>query len=298
MRKDSCSADARLRFFENEKVCCKLTAASAIQKGLLHVSFGAVGSRCRYALKNALLYRIALHELKKFAFFANQKFSIYRKLYALPSKASRFHNQNTACLNNFLLSAKTAFLRTKSLFFAQIFPYSHPKQSFSALSSLFQPPLTYCPQKFPIFTNQKPFFRTNLSLFPPKITLFCPPPPLPTTLNLLFAKNTAVLLLFALILCCKAGASHRFKSLPAIPGKLLFSAFAGYLMNAGHFRKNTVSTGDLNRPRSPEVRKPLACFLVTFCTMQKVTTRSLSGTSEVTQTSNQHTAAAASYRNN
>ena len=26
--------------------------------------------------------------------------------------------------------------------------------------------------------------------------------------------------LFALILCCKAGASHRFKSLPAIPGKL------------------------------------------------------------------------------
>jgi hypothetical protein len=31
-------------------------------------------------------------------------------------------------------------------------------------------------------------------------------------------------------------------------------------MIAGHFRKNTVSTGDLNRPRSPEVRKPLVYF--------------------------------------
>ena len=42
---------------------------------------------------------------------------------------------------------------------------------------------------------------------------------------------------------------------------------------AGNFCE--VSSGRaLNRPRSPEVRKPLACFLVTFCTMQKVTTRS------------------------
>ena len=46
-------------------------------------------------------------------------------------------------------------------------------------------------------------------------------------------------------------------------------------MKAGHFRFKNVSTGDLNRPRSPEVRKPLACFLVTFCTTQKVTIRSL-----------------------
>ena len=54
--------------------------------------------------------------------------------------------------------------------------------------------------------------------------------------------------------------SHRFKSLPAIPGKLAVFCVAGYLMNAGHFRKNTLSTGDLNRPRSPEVRKPLVYF--------------------------------------
>ncbi|MGI6195877.1 MAG: hypothetical protein ACOYIO_02155 [Eubacteriales bacterium] len=31
-------------------------------------------------------------------------------------------------------------------------------------------------------------------------------------------------------------------------------------MNTGHFRKSLVSTGDLNRPRSPEVRKPLVYF--------------------------------------
>ncbi len=116
---------------------------------------------------------------------------------------------------------------------------------------------------------KKPFIRTNLSLLLSKATLFCPPPPIRTALNLLFAKNTAVLLLFALILCCKAGASHRFKSLPAIPGEVTAFRKTGYLMNAGHFRKNTVSTGDLNRPRSPEVRKPLACFLVLFARRKK-----------------------------
>jgi hypothetical protein len=71
--------------------------------------------------------------------------------------------------------------------------------------------------------------------------------------------------------------SHRFKSLPAIPGEVAAFRKTGYLMMAVYFSENHVSTGDLNRPRSPEVRKPLACFLVTFCTMQKVTIRSLSG---------------------
>ena len=32
---------------------------------------------------------------------------------------------------------------------------------------------------------------------------------------------------------------------------------AGYLMKAGYPNQNTVSTGDLNRSRSPEVRRPL-----------------------------------------
>ena len=44
VRKGYRSADARLIFFENGLLYCKLTVASDIQKGLLHVSFGAVGS--------------------------------------------------------------------------------------------------------------------------------------------------------------------------------------------------------------------------------------------------------------
>ena len=44
VRKGSSTADAKLLFFEKGLLYCKLTAASAIQKGLLHVSFGAVES--------------------------------------------------------------------------------------------------------------------------------------------------------------------------------------------------------------------------------------------------------------
>ena len=46
--------------------------------------------------------------------------------------------------------------------------------------------------------------------------------------------------------------SHRFKSSPAIPGKVAIPGTAGYMMNAGHFSENFVSSGDLNR--SPESR--------------------------------------------
>ena len=55
----------------------------------------------------------------------------------------------------------------------------------------------------------------------------------------------------------KATLSHRFKSSPSIPGKVALSGAAGYMMTAGHFSENLESSGDLNRPRSPEVRKPL-----------------------------------------
>ena len=54
VRKGSCTADARLMFFENGLLYCKLTAASAIQKGLLHVGLGAVGSWSFCALKKGL----------------------------------------------------------------------------------------------------------------------------------------------------------------------------------------------------------------------------------------------------
>ena len=74
--------------------------------------------------------------------------------------------------------------------------------------------------------------------------------------------------------CTTVTLSHRFKSLPAIPGEVAAFRKTGYLMNAGHFRFKNVSTGDLNRPRSPEVRKPLACFLVLFARRKKHEKRS------------------------
>ena len=156
---------------------------------------------------------------------------------------------------------------------------------------------TNCPQK-PPFLRTKSLLFAQTFLLPPKATLFHPPPPIRITLNLLFAKNTAVLLLFALILCCKAGASHRFKSLPAIPSEVTAFRKTGYLMMAAYFSENHVSTGDLNRPRSPEVRKPLVCFLVLFAQRKKNKTVPFLGSSEVLPTSKQHTAAAASHRNN
>ena len=135
-------------------------------------------------LKNTFLYQVVLHELKKQPFSAKQKVFVYRKLYALPSKTARFRNQNTACSNNFLLFSKAAF-----------------------------------------FTYKKPFIRTNLYLFPPKTTFFHPPPPIRTTLNLLSTKEYSCSFnLCSNSLRCKAGTSHRFKSLPAIPETLQFFA--------------------------------------------------------------------------
>ena len=55
VRKGYRSADARLMFFEKEKVYCKLTVASDIRKGLLHVSLGAVGSWSFAVLKQGLI---------------------------------------------------------------------------------------------------------------------------------------------------------------------------------------------------------------------------------------------------
>ena len=112
-----------------------------------------------------------------------------------------------------------------------------------------------------LFQTKSLSFAQNLSELLSNATLFHPPPPIRTTLNLLSTKEYSCSFnLCTKSLRCKAGASHRFKSLPAIPSEVAALHKTGYLMKAGHFRKNTVSTGDLNRPRSPEVRKPLVYF--------------------------------------
>ena len=53
VRKGYRSADARLMFFEKGLLCCKLTVASDIRKGLLLVSFGTVRSGCCGALRKS-----------------------------------------------------------------------------------------------------------------------------------------------------------------------------------------------------------------------------------------------------
>ena len=100
VRKGNCTANARPLFFENGLLHCKLTVASAIQKGLLHVSFGAVRSRCRCALKKA--------------------FSLSDN-FAGAVKAVLFRKPKVFYLQKALqTSLKAAFLRTKTSF-AQAF---------------------------------------------------------------------------------------------------------------------------------------------------------------------------------
>ena len=83
--------------------------------------------------------------------------------------------------------------------------------------------------------------------------------------------------------------SHRFKSSPAIPGKVAIPGTAGYMMNAGHFSENFVSSGDLNR--SPESRgsQTSGVLLVLFVQAKRINPYSLAGSSEVLRTSNQPT---------
>ena len=89
--------------------------------------------------------------------------------------------------------------------------------------------------------------------------------------------------------------SHRFKSSPAIPGKVVFSGTAGYLMNAGHFRENHVSSGDLNRRSQDGVPR---AFWLLFARRKKWQLVLFAENIEVFQTSIQLAAMAASHEQN
>jgi hypothetical protein len=118
VRKGYRSADARLLFFENGLLYCKLTVASGIRKGLLLVSFVAVGSRCRCELKNTFLYRVALHELKKQPFSANQKVFLLQKALRTVLK------NRLLCAKN-LLFAQTFLIPTQNNSFLPSTSHSH-----------------------------------------------------------------------------------------------------------------------------------------------------------------------------
>ena len=80
-----------------------------------------------------------------------------------------------------------------------------------------------------------------------------------------------------------------------MPGEVAAFRKTGYLMIAGHFRFKNVSTGDLNRGRRASPRVLFGYFLHDA---KSDNPYSLAGSSEVLQTSNQHTTPAASHRNN
>ena len=149
------------------------------------------------------------------------------------------------------MSRKNAFIANQKNFISRKFYELHSKPFFTHKNFFLHVPFLAGFKNRP-FSQTKRFSFAQTFFTATQSSLFCPPPPLPTALNLLFAKNTVVLLLFALILCCKARTSHRFKSSPSIPGNLAIPGTAGYMMNAGRFRNNYISTGDLNRGRRTE----------------------------------------------
>ena len=152
VRKDSCIADARLMFFEKEKVYCKLTVANDIQKGLLHVSLGAVGSCCRGALRNGFSLSVSFAWAEKTLFSRTKKFFVSRKLYELHSKP---------------------FLRTKASFVRAFLRCSQKIPIFTNQKPFFAQTFTNCPQKPPFhvqkaFYSHKPFLvAIQNSSFPP-----------------------------------------------------------------------------------------------------------------------------------
>ena len=124
------SADARLIFFENGLLYCKLTVGCRGWNVWLLVSFGVVHSRFCCALKKAFLYWLALHELKKTPLSRIKINFISRKLDELHSKPFCTHkNFFGTCLSS--LSAKNPhFHKTKALLLPKLFLIPTQNNSF------------------------------------------------------------------------------------------------------------------------------------------------------------------------
>ena len=122
------------------------------------------------------------------------------------------------------MSRKNAFIANQKISLAE--SYTNFTQSrFFTHKNFFCTCLSSLSAKNSHFHKSKAFFCTNLSLLLSKVALFHPPSPIRTTLNLLSTKEHGCSFnLRSNSLRCNAGASHRFKSLPAIPGDLQLSA--------------------------------------------------------------------------
>ena len=102
----------------NEKgmLYCKLTVGFRGLNLQLHVSFGAVESWCRCALKKAFLFRFALHARKKMPLSRIKKFSLAETLRT--SLKAVFYAQKLLLLMPFFaVRKKFPFSQTKKSFF-------------------------------------------------------------------------------------------------------------------------------------------------------------------------------------
>ena len=142
----------------------------------LLVSFDVVRSRCRCAMKKVF----SLSD----NFAGGEKTALFRESKKFPL-AERFSN-----------FTQSRFLHTKTSLYVPFFAV-HKKSPFSQTKRFSFAQTLRTVRKSCLFTYKKPFIHTNLSLLQSKVTLFYPPPPISTSLNLLSAKNAAVLLMFA-----------------------------------------------------------------------------------------------------
>ena len=189
-------------------------------------------------------------------------------------------------------SANQKFFFCKKLYELHSKPFFTHKNFFCTCLSSLSAKISHF-HKPKVFLLHKPF------LLPPKATLFCPPSPILTTLNLLSAKNTAVLLLFALIPCAvkperRTDSNHCRR----YPEKCSFQHSRLPDERRSFQKKSRI---DRRFESSPESRgsQTSGVLFGSFCTTQKERKNvPFAGSIEVLQTSNQHTAAAASHRNN
>ncbi len=147
--------------------------------------------------------------------------------------------------------------------------------------------------------NQKVFFCTKLSLLLSKATLFHPPSPIRTILNLLSAKNTAVLLISALTPYAvkperRTDSNHcrRYPETCSFQHNRLPDECRSFWIKL-HIDRRFES--------SPESRgsQTSGVLFDSFCTTQKECKNvPFAGSIEVLQTSNQPTAVTFSHRNN
>ena len=188
-------------------------------------------------------------------------------------------------------SAKQKFSICRKLYGLHSKPFSQTK-SFLFTESL----RTALKNRF--FPYKKPFIHTNLALLPSKATLFHPPPPISTPLNLLFAKNTAVLLISALNpYAVKPERRTDSNHCRRCPENCSFQHSRLLDERRSFSQKHRI---DRRFESSPESRgsQTSGVLFGSFRTREKNKTVPFAGSFKVLQTSKQHTAVTSSHRNN